>query len=88
MKITIEIPDTNMIGDIWEENFKVQTEVISNKSGYTQILLGMNKAGLISLAKLFFHLAFVDQRPGTHYHFDESNLLESGSKEIIIMKIE
>lgn len=88
MKISIEIPDTNIIADIWEENFKVQTEVITSNSGYTQILLAMNKAGLISMARLFFHLAYVDQREGSHYHFDESNLLESGSKELIVMRIE
>lgn len=88
MKITLDISDTIMIGDIWEENLQVKTEVVTRSNGFTQIVLGMNKSGLISLGKLFFHLAYVDTRKGTHYHFDESNLLEAGSTEIIVLKME
>jgi|WetSurMetagenome_2_1015567.scaffolds.fasta_scaffold878790_2 hypothetical protein len=60
MKMTIDIPDSTMIADIWEENLQAKTEVVTTSYGLKQIILSMNKSGLISLGKLFFHLAYVD----------------------------
>ncbi|PWS30241.1 hypothetical protein DF947_18985 [Pedobacter paludis] len=66
----------------WEDGFSIKTEIIEN-----QIQVKANKAGLISLAKQLLLLAQDESPVGCHYHFDEYNSLEGGSKEIIISKI-
>ncbi len=66
----------------WEDGFMIRTEVIND-----QIVISANQAGLISLAKHLLFLAQNETPAGCHYHLDECNSLENGSKEIIIAKI-
>ncbi|WP_412469198.1 hypothetical protein [Pedobacter sp. KLB.chiD] len=67
---------------IWEDGFVIKSKVIND-----QIMISANQAGLISLAKQLLFLAQIETPPGCHYHLDDHNSLESGSKEIVISKI-
>lgn len=85
IELKLDIPEycsKKGLQSIWENGFSLETNVIEN-----QILISANKAGLISLAKQLLHLAQDETPIGCHYHFDECNGLESGSKELIISKI-
>ena len=48
------------------------------------VVIAANREGLLSLAKQLAALA--ETVPGQHIHYDEYNSLESGSKEMIIVK--
>ncbi|MFC1225993.1 hypothetical protein ACFE6N_19480 [Pedobacter sp. BG31] len=67
---------------IWEDGFIIKSEVLND-----QIMISANHVGLISLAKQLLSLAHAETSSGCHYHLDEHNSLESGSKEIVISKI-
>lgn len=67
---------------IWEEGFVIKSEVLND-----QIIISANQAGLISLAKHLLFLAQNETPVNCHYHLDELNSLETGSKEIVICKI-
>ncbi|QIL42405.1 hypothetical protein G7074_25970 [Pedobacter sp. HDW13] len=66
----------------WEDGFIIRTDVVND-----QIVISANQAGLISLAKHLLFLAQNETPLDCHYHLDEYNSLENGSKEIIISKI-
>jgi hypothetical protein len=85
MQITLEIPDYNREDGIishWEDDFQIIVHESNN-----QTLIRANKAGLTSLAIQLLTLAQDILPSGRHLHYDESNSLESGSKELIIEKI-
>lgn len=85
MKIELNIPEYSKERGMifsWEDGFIIKTEVTEN-----QINIAANKEGLVSLAK---HLLFLaqDKTPvDHHFHLDEYNSLETGSKELLITKI-
>ncbi|MBO9674695.1 MAG: hypothetical protein J7577_14705 [Sphingobacteriaceae bacterium] len=66
----------------WEDGFVIKSDVVKD-----QIIIAANQAGLISLAKHLLFLAQDETPLDCHYHLDEHNSLEIGSKEIIICKI-
>lgn len=89
MILQIQIPDPSEdISSAWEPDFKISTKVFNPTSERESILISMNSAGLISLARHFLMLAQPEIFIGKHYHFDVSNSLEPGSVELIVEKIE
>ncbi len=64
----------------WVDGFRI---AVKNERGET--VLEANRAGLLSLSRLFAELA--DGKPGDHIHLDEYNSLEDGSDELIIVKV-
>jgi len=66
----------------WENGFMIKSEVVND-----QVVITANEAGLISLAKQLLFLAQNETPVDCHYHLDEYNSLEAGSKEIVICKI-
>ncbi|MCX2492262.1 hypothetical protein OQX63_02180 [Pedobacter sp. PF22-3] len=67
---------------IWEDGFVIKSAILND-----QIVISANQAGLISLAKKLLFLSQNETPLGCHYHLDEHNSLELGSKEIVINKI-
>ena len=65
----------------WSPGFEISV----GQSG-SDILIKANKAGLISLAVQLLTLAQDDVAAGSHFHYDEHNCLEDGSKSLIIEK--
>lgn len=86
MKITIEIkdydPPQHGIQLIWEPGSRIQCQYDSNRS----LVIKANELGLISLARHLLTLAQKGVPSGRHLHLDESNALEDGSCEIILVK--
>ncbi|GGH06953.1 Imm32 family immunity protein [Pedobacter zeae] len=66
----------------WEDGFVIKSEVVKD-----QIIISANHAGLVSLAKHLLFLAQNETPINCHYHLDEYNSLETGSKEIVIYRI-
>lgn len=84
VELKINIPEYTIekgVIYIWEHGFVIKSEVQDD-----QIMISANQAGLISLAKHLFFLAQTETPTGCHYHLDEHNSSESGSKEIVISK--
>ena len=65
----------------WIEGFK-----LSCKIDHESVIISANKEGLLSLANHLITLANEDSN--NHFHLDEHNSLEEGSKELIIEKTE
>lgn len=85
-KIVLDIPDyTSEKGLLlgWENNFSISCHVNND-----EVVISANQQGLISLAKQLLALAQSNVPNGHHYHLDELNSLESGSRELIITKID
>jgi hypothetical protein len=84
MEIKLDIPpyrsETGVVAD-WEDGFEIAVNATDGP-----VLISANKAGLISLAIHLLALAQDDVPIGCHFHFDEHNSLEDGSKELIIGK--
>jgi hypothetical protein len=51
------------------------------------MVLSANAAGLVSLARHLLTLAQSSVSAGSHIHYDAPNLLEEGSRELIIGKL-
>jgi len=85
MKIELNIPEYSRESGMifsWEDGFTIKTDVTEN-----QIVIAANKEGLISLAKQLLFLAQDKAPVDHHFHLDEYNCLETGSKELVITKI-
>jgi hypothetical protein len=65
----------------WWPNSKIKTYFINNV-----IHVSANKEGLTDLAGFLLTLAQEKVPPGHHLHLDESNVLQSGSREMIFIK--
>lgn len=89
MIIHIEIPDSPEDFSLaWEPGFKISTRIFDSSEGGKSLLISLNSAGLLSLARYLLMLSRPEISVGHHYHFDDSNSLESGSVEMIIEKLE
>jgi hypothetical protein len=85
MKIELNIPEYSRERGMifsWEDGFTIKTGATAN-----QIFITANKEGLISLAKHLLFLAQNETPIDRHFHLDEHNSLEAGSKELVITKI-
>ncbi|TCL53498.1 hypothetical protein EDC14_10832 [Hydrogenispora ethanolica] len=85
MKIVIEIAQyspNNGIAIEWLDGSIVESKIVGNT-----MLLKANKEGLTSLAQSLLTLAQEGVEPGNHIHFDEFNLLQDGSSELVIERI-
>jgi hypothetical protein len=84
MNLQIHIPDFEGYLQLeWEPDYK-----ISAKKGLGEnIIISANAPGLISLARHLLSLTQPSVESGHHYHFDDSNSLETGSIELIIEKV-
>lgn len=88
MKISLDIPNPGEeIITAWESGFKISTKVADLGKEGLSIVLSMNNAGLISLAKFLLILAQPEVPAWNHYHFDDYNDLEPGSVGLVIEKI-
>ena len=89
MILQIQIPDSGDISSIWEPDFKISSKISYpiSKSDTESILISMNSAGLISMARHLLWLAQPERYIGKHFHFDDSNSLEPGSVELVVEKI-
>lgn len=65
----------------WEDGFTIATRLDGDS-----IVITANREGLLSLAENLKTLAEEEGR--SHFHLDEYNSLEDGSKELIIEKAE
>ncbi len=65
----------------WEDGFTIATRLDGDS-----IVITANREGLLSLAENLKTLAEEEGR--SHFHLDEYNSLEEGSKELIIEKAE
>jgi hypothetical protein len=84
IEMKIEVPKYSKETGItykWENGFELQTNIHSGI-----ITISGNKEGLISLANHLLNLSQEEIPSGFHLHFDDSNSLEEGSSELIIMK--
>ena len=64
----------------WEDGFTIRVRLEGDQS----VVLSANRAGLLSLAR---HLTALAAEPkGGHFHLDEYNSLEPGSRELIVEK--
>lgn len=87
MKISLDIPNPgDEIITAWETGFKISTKVNDLGKDGLSIVISMNAAGLISLAKLLLILAQPEVPSWHHYHFDDYNDLEPGSVGLVIEK--
>ena len=66
---------------LWENGAIIKCVVEDNC-----VQLSANEAGLLSLASHLVSLAQKSVPPGYHFHLDDSNSLENGSCELIIIK--
>lgn len=85
MKVEIEIPDYTLqtgLRLVWEPDHVIYAEMRGSA-----LLLGVNRDGLITLARLLLTLAQPNVPLGEHVHLDSSNGLEDGSIELIIERI-
>jgi len=84
MEIKLEIPDYDETGFKfhWEDGFEIEV-----KESQGAIIISANKVGLISLAVQLLTLAQDTVPTPDHFHLDEYNGLEEGSKELIIAKV-
>ena len=64
----------------WIDGFEIKTAVSGG-----EIVLSINKEGLLSLARQLTALA--EGTPGDHIHYDACNSLEEGSVDMIIEKV-
>ncbi len=89
MILQIQIPDSGDISSIWEPDFKISTKISYpiSKNDSKSILISMNSAGLISMARHLLWLAQDERYIGQHFHFDDINSLEPGSVELVVEKI-
>lgn len=83
-KVKIRVPsfEDNILRLQWENGFAIKCDI----DKYNNVVLSANSAGLISLARHLLTLAQSDVPEYTHIHLDEYDSLESGSKELIIVK--
>ena len=84
MEIKVEIPqyDKNSgLSTNWEYGFEINV-----KESNDGLVILANKAGLISLAIQLLTLAQEGVLQGSHFHYDDSNSLEYGSRELVIQK--
>lgn len=63
----------------WKDGFVIRVSVDRGEA-----VISANREGLLSLAAQMTALA--EERPGSHIHYDETNSLEEGSAELIIVK--
>ena len=63
----------------WVDGFEIRVS-----ADHGEAVISANKEGLLSLARQLTALA--EEPPGSHIHYDESNSLEEGSKELIIVR--
>ena len=63
----------------WEDGLSIRA---TNDGG--AVTVSANPAGLRSLAGILTALA--EETPGSHIHLDESNALEDGSTELILVR--
>jgi hypothetical protein len=85
MEIRLEIPtyDKNHgFKHHWEDGFEIKVSSVNN-----EISILANKAGLVSLAVQMLTLAQETVPANSHFHLDEFNSLEDGSKELVIYKV-
>ncbi len=83
MDYTIQLPDYDPregMHFVWEYGFRIDVRV--DPAGV--IILRANPEGLISLARHLLTLAHMPVHSGYHFHLDEGNSLEPGSREIVI----
>ena len=64
----------------WIDGFEIKTAVSGG-----EIVLSVNKEGLLSLARQLTALA--EGTPGDHIHYDACNSLEEGSVDMVIEKV-
>jgi len=84
MEIKVEIPqyDKNSgLSTHWEYGFEINV-----KESNDGLVVLANKAGLISLAIQLLTLAQEGVPRGSHFHYDDSNSLEGGSRALVIQK--
>jgi len=84
MEIKVEIPqyDKNSgLSNHWEYGFEINV-----KESNDGLVILANKAGLISLAIQLLTLAQEGVPQGSHFHYDDSNSLEDGSRALVIQK--
>ena len=63
----------------WVDGFEIRVS-----ADHGEAVISANKEGLLSLARQLTALA--EEPPGSHIHYDESNSLEEGSAELIIVR--
>ncbi|MDP4254662.1 MAG: hypothetical protein Q8938_11700 [Bacteroidota bacterium] len=84
MVILVTIPDYEPQKGFefdWKDGFEIKVE-----DSPRYIELKANKEGLISLAQQFLLLEQDSFPDGYHLHYDSSNCLEDGSKELVVCK--
>lgn len=64
----------------WEDDSEISVRVEEDGA----VVLSGNKAGFLTLSRLFMDLA--ECEAGEHMHLDERNGLEEGSEEVVIEK--
>lgn len=73
--------EENGIRLTWEKGYDIRCMIKDNT-----VIISANKEGLLSLANHLVNLAQDKIPVDNHLHFDETNSLEDGSKELIISK--
>ena len=63
----------------WVDGFEIRV-----KADHNTVIISANKEGMLSLAKQLTALA--EAAPGQHIHYDDSNSLEDGSTEMILVR--
>ena len=84
-KVLIDVPAYAHSG-VWpllEEGYALFIEVDSIET----VVIKANKGGLISLARHLLTLAQDEYPVGTHIHYDETSILDDGSRSLIVDKI-
>ena len=86
MQVMIDVPGYTEDGWLqmeWEEGSLIKTRLQNGKS----LVIEANSAGLISLARLFLTLTNDEASKGEHWHLDDTNSLEEGSVELVVVRI-
>ena len=84
MKVELEVPQYSPSEGLqlkWEQGFTIRVHAKGE-----QVVIGANRAGLVSLARHLLELAQSQVPDGYHFHLDSSNALEDDSLELVIEK--
>jgi hypothetical protein len=87
MKIELEIPQYSPkegLHLIYEPDSVIKADYDAKNQ---LIEIAANRSGLLSLAKHLIQLADEKVPKGEHFHLDEFDFLEKGSKEVVFLKI-
>ncbi|HEX2696983.1 MAG TPA: hypothetical protein VHM28_04695 [Anaerolineales bacterium] len=85
MKYSIDVPEYSSAEGLkfeWKANFHISIRIDNERT----VLIAANSDGLKSLARHLLALAEAPVPKGYHFHLDDSNSLEEGSCELVIMR--